>query len=663
MGKVLYVDMTAKRFKEKPLHKDYADLFMGGRGFGIAYLFEHFNGLKQDYENPFKQIDPLSKDNAIVLCSSVTTGTRVPTSGRLHMNFKSPLTDALGSTSGGGYFSVNLKRTGYDVLIISGSSKTPCILFISNGRVDFKDAEELNPLDSATLREKIRKEYSSKAQVLTIGEGGRKHCRFASVMTDSGKALGRGGGGAVFGSKNLYAVAVLPEPELSVGVCHPERLKLKTKDSVAQKTKLKLNVGKFTKREEFFGILPSFGSLGVLGMIHHFGQLIHNNMRDTNHRIEDINRISGEALRHHERDAGTKENKIRVKKGGCYNCPILCKRKIQIVDSQGHVIANGEGPEFESVALLGANLSIYHLETIVQANFLANTYGIDTITLGSTIASLFDLYDVIAKKKGDLSSEEKELLEDIIELSEAVGKPCFGNKNILIPLIHLIGKQEGIGKILAQGSYRFCKHYGHPELSMSVKKLELPAYDPRGSFSQALCYEMNNRGGCHLQGGYTAPQSHCAGYGEWPSDRIEGTPLISRNATLKNTSIDIMGLCAYSGFSLGLDEYATLVSSVTGEECNSGILEVISERTVTLERQFNHLCGLTKEDDILPGRFYDESIATGGKKIILDRQDFASMRKLYYRSFGWDEDGIPTAETLKELSVLKIVYPDTEHST
>jgi aldehyde:ferredoxin oxidoreductase len=190
---------------------------------------------------------------------------------------------------------------------------------------------------------------------------------------------------------------------------------------------------------------------------------------------------------------------------------------------------------------------------------------------------------------------------------------------------------------------------------MSVKKLELPAYDPRGSFSQALCYEMNNRGGCHLEGGYTAPQSHCAGYGEWPSDRIEGTPLISRNATLKNTSLDVMGLCAYGGFSLGLDEYAALVSSVTGKEYNSGILETIAERVVTLERQFNLLCGLTKDDDLLPERFYNESIAAEGKEKILDREDFSSMRKEYYKSFGWDENGVPNQETLRKLSIQPIV--------
>ena len=663
MGKALHIDMTTKSFKEEALNNQYADLLLGGRGFGIASLFAHFNGLRQKHTNPFKEVDPLSEDNVIVLCTSATTGTRVPTSGRLHMSFKSPLTDALGSTNGGGHFSVGLKRTGYDLVVITGKSEKPAILVVSNGKVEFKDApldnDKAEP-DSILLRKQIQNEFSKNTQVLTIGMGGLKKCRFASVMTDSGKALGRGGGGAVFGSKNLYAVAVLPDPELKVKVCRPEDFKLSNTDSVANKTKLKLNVGKFTKKEEFFGILPSLGSLGVLGMINHFGQLIHNNMQDTTHRIEDIDKISGEALRYHERDAGQKENRIKVKKGGCFNCPILCKRKVQIVDSDGNLIEKGEGPEFESATLLGANLSIYNLELILKANFLANAFGIDTISLGSTIASFFNLYQmisnqVISKKKESLTSEERLFLEDIKDFIEEFGEPVFGNEDLLLPIVNLIGRQEGIGKFLAQGSYRFCSRYGHPELSMSVKKLELPAYDPRGSFSQALCYELNNRGGCHLEGGYTAPQSHCAGYGEWPSDRIEGTPLISRNAALKNTSLDIMGLCAYGSFSLGLDEYSEMVSSVTGKECNSGILETISERVITLEKQFNVLCGLTKDDDLLPDRFYTETINAGGKEKILKRDDFSSMRREYYKSFGWDENGIPNQEILKKLSLLKIV--------
>jgi aldehyde:ferredoxin oxidoreductase len=223
--------------------------------------------------------------------------------------------------------------------------------------------------------------------------------------------------------------------------------------------------------------------------------------------------------------------------------------------------------------------------------------------------------------------------------------------------VHLIGKTKGIGKYLAKGSYRFCERYGHPEFSMSVKKLEMPAYDPRTSFSQALCYELNYRGGCHLEGGYTAPHAYCAGYSEWAGNRVEGTPLISKNATFKNTTLDIIGACAYGSFSLGLDEYAGLVNAVTGFEYNSGSLKEIARRTITLERLFNILCGLNDKDDWLPDRFYDEAIQTKMGLAICSREAFQRMHKEYFNSVGWDDNGEPKDKTLKDLELIDFIHP------
>ena len=186
---------------------------------------------------------------------------------------------------------------------------------------------------------------------------------------------------------------------------------------------------------------------------------------------------------------------------------------------------------------------------------------------------------------------------------------------------------------------------------MTIKKLELPAYDPRTSYTQALCYEMNNRGGCHLEGGYTAPHAYCAGYGEWPSRRIEGTPLISKNAALKNTTLDIIGACSYGSFSLGLDEYSTLVNAVTGLSHNSGTLKKLAQRTITLERLFNYRCGLSADDDWLPDRFFNEVIQTLDGDLVCDRAAFQKMHLEYYLSMGWNESGIPTGETLKNLEL------------
>ena len=657
MNSVLYVNLSHESFHTEPVHPKTAELFFGGRGFGIFYLYEHFKNLQQNgkYRNSFTEVDPFSADNVIVIATSPATGTRMPTSGRVHMNYKSPMTGALGSTNAGGRWSVEFKKAGYDLLVLTGKSPKPIYIVISSAGVEFVDAEPFHDLSSIETRNAIKAKHSQKAQVLTIGAGGKNLSYFASVLSDRGKALGRGGGGAVFGSKNLYAVAVLPGREMPIEVASETDFQLKNKSGAAYQARMKLSMGKFTKQEEHFGILSSMGSLGVLGMVENYGQLIHNNMRDTHHHPSDISKISGEALRNHAKKAKPGETRIEVKRGTCYNCPITCKRETRLIDGKGNLIEPGEGPEFESATLLGANLSIYDLTIIIRANNLANHYGLDTISLGATIASFFDLYDVVAKKADNLQPLEKKFLEEAEDFIAEHGAPGFGKPELLIPLVHLIGKAEGIGRHLARGSYRFCERYGHKELSMSVKKLELPAYDPRASFSQALCYEMNNRGGCHLEGGYTAPHAYCAGYAEWPADRIEGTPLISKNATLKNTTLDVICACAYGSFSLNLDEYAALVSAVTGIEYNSGILKTIASRVITLEKMFNILCGLTQEDDWLPDRFYTETIQVNGSPAVCRREDFQKMHHEYYDSLGWDLNGRPTEETLRELGLIDLM--------
>ena len=476
---------------------------------------------------------------------------------------------------------------------------------------------------------------------MTIGEAGRKLSRIAAIINDRGRALGRGGSGAVFGSKNLLAVVVNPNPACAVEVADPDGLRMDNESGAGYKARLKLDVGKMTRKEQAFGILSSMGTLGFLGMVCNYDELAHNNMRDTHHRIEDIEKIGGEALRNHARTALPGQSRLKSRKSACFNCPIACTRVTRILDDKGNRMDHGEGPEFETVALLGANLSIYDLVVITQANYWANRYGLDTMSLGGTIAAFFELYAFIKNKKGKKTPLEEEFLKDIVPFIELNGEPQFGNKEILIPLVHAIGKSERIGKVLAQGSYRFCRRYGHEELSMSVKKMELPAYDPRVAFLQGLCYEMNNRGGCHLENGYTAIRDYCAGYAEWPGDRIEGTAIIARNAALNNTALDIIGACAFASLSLNLDEFALLTNAVTGLQYNAGTLERIAWRTLTLERMFNIFSGLTKNDDWLPDRFYAESLEIEGRSLVCDRRAFHQMHSEYYNAMGWDRDGIP----------------------
>jgi aldehyde:ferredoxin oxidoreductase len=659
LGKILTVDLKEKKFDVMPLERAITDLHFGGRGLGAALLIKHFLSLEKEgkYRNAFREIDPLSEDNVLVFSTSPTTGTGMPVSGRFHVNFKSPMTEGIGSANSGGRWAVTFKKTGYDVLVVRGRSETPVYLNISSAGVSFLDAEPLLNLNTEEITELLAGQSPKGASVMTIGQAGREMVRMAAIMNDRGRALGRGGSGAVFGSKNLLAIVVAPDTARRIEVADPDGLRVSDESGVGYKSRMKLDLGKMTRKEQSYGILPSMGTLGLLGMVNNYNELVHNNMRDTKHRIEDIENISGEALRTHSRRTSPGKKRIESRKGACYNCPIACTRVTKIRDEKGEVIDHGEGPEFETVALMGANLSIYDLVTVTEANYWANRYGIDTITLGATIAAFIDLYDRINRRKEEKTPKERAFIRDVQDFVERYGEPAFGRKEMLIPLVHAIGRSEGIGKALAQGSYRFCDKYGHKELSMSIKKLEMPAYDPRASFLQGLCYEMNNRGACHLQNGYTAVRDYCAGYAEWPGDRIEGTAVIARNAALHNTTIDIIGACAFASLSLTLDEFASLVNAVTGLNYSAGSLEKIAWRTLTLERMFNILAGFSWKDDWLPLRFYSECLDIDGSSVVLSSDAFHKMHQEYYEAMGWDEEGVPKAETIKALGLEELMAP------
>ena len=653
MGRILTINLSAQSFEASSLDFRTSDLFFGGRGMGAALLFEHFNSLEQEgkYGNAFKEVNPLGEDNILIFSTSPTTGTSMPASGRFHVSFKSPLTGGLGSANSGGKWAVAFKKTGYDILRITGKSPVPLYLTISAEGVQFKRAESLMQLNVDEITDFLSRNSPKGARIMTIGEAGRRLSRIAAIINDRGRALGRGGGGAVLGSKNLLAVVVHPDPDCAVSVADPEGMRAGNESGAGYKARMKLDLGKMTRKEQAYGILSSMGTLGILGMVHNYNELVHNNMRDTRHRDEDIEKINGEALRNHAATTPSGRERVESKKSACYNCPIACTRVTGIFDENGNRVDYGEGPEFETVALLGANLSIYDLVVITRANYWANRYGLDTISLGGTIAAFIELYSLVRNKKENRTNEEEKFLKDVRQFCELHGEPQFGRKEILVSLVHAIGRSEGIGKVLAEGSYRFCRKYGHEELSMSIKKMEMPAYDPRTAFLQGLCYEMNNRGGCHLENGYTAIRDYCAGYAEWPGDRIEGTAIIARNAALTNTAIDIMGACAFASLSLTLDEFALLINTVTGLSHSAGTLERIAWRTLTLERAFNIRAGFTANDDWLPDRFYTESLEIEGRSLVCDRHAFNQMHQEYYDAMGWDGNGHPTEETFRELDL------------
>jgi aldehyde:ferredoxin oxidoreductase len=398
------------------------------------------------------------------------------------------------------------------------------------------------------------------------------------------------------------------------------------------------------------------GTAGLLGMLSQYDELIHCNFRDTSHAAAEIEKIGGEALASHPA--------IRVRRRACYLCPIGCTRETQLVDACGVVLDRGEGPEFETVAMLGADLDIYDLEPITEANYLCNRHGLDTISAGGTIAALMEIFGIARAKRPEArSAGERALIADAAVFARACGAaagapeegpfaPAFGNARALVPLVRAMARGEGeLGRALASGARRLAEQYGHPESAMAVKGMEIPAYDPRVTWTQALAYMTAARGGCHLQGGYSAPIAFCAGYGEFPGLKSEGAALVARNFAYQNTACDVLGVCAFSGFSVTLDEYANMLNDVTGLGMKASDLETVSRRVLTLERLFNLLCGFTPEHDWLPDRFYRHPIAVEEGDVVCPEEEFRAMRAEYYESLGWDGRGVPRAAAIHELGL------------
>jgi len=648
-GKILEVDLSEQTIRPAALADNFRQLFVGGRGLAVALLFRQLNRKAVPLGDPIKEIDPLSEDNVLVFCTSPTTGTNVPTAARYHVAFKSPLTGGIGSSNSGGKWGVEFKKTGFDALVVTGRSKEPALLIIDEEGPRLEVAPEANTADVDAVTDAVQSITSKKHKVMTVGAAGRNFSPIACIINDRGRALGRGGSGAVFGSKNLLAIAV--RGESPVATHNPAGMDPKNISGSVYKALAKLRVGKITKAKSQYGILSSMGTNGLMGMLAQYDELLHKNFLDNRHDESDLAKIQGEAFLHHDR--------VKVKGGACLKCPIACTRISRIVDGDGNTVSSGEGPEFETVSLLGANLHIYDLEVVTQANYLCNRYGFDTISMGGTIAALMEIYEKVdATDPSQRTDTESALRTQAEPFVSQYGPPVFGNAGCLVPLVEAAAANAGIGEAIAAGATRLAQRFGHGEAAMTVKGMELHAYDPRATWTQALSYMVSPRGGCHLEGGYSAPLAFCAGYGEFPGNKTEGAALVARNVCYQNAVYDILGVCAFAGFSVSLDELANMLNDVLGSAHKASDLEHVARRCIILERIFNYRCGLTSQDDWLPERFFDDAITVDGVETKCSRSDFSRMRQEFYESMGLDEDGLPTIQTLDKTLLSDFLLED-----
>lgn len=563
-GVILKVDLTTGTSHREEIPTRLLEEYLGGRGLGVRLMRDHFH------------LDPFDPDMPLIFAVGPLCGTPSPTSARLSVVSRSPLTGTIYDCSAGGRFAWRLKASGVDALFITGRSPWPVALTINGDSVAIIPAVPLWGCDIPTTVAALKE----RGSVAAIGPAGENGVLYANIMMGEGNSVGRGGMGAVMGHKNLKAITVNGDQKATVA-------------DPALFDKARQDIMRLFKASPvIFGPLgiSEFGTPVLVDLMAQRRMAPTANFRET--WFEHSSNYSGPAMK----------EACGAKKDGCYGCPIQCKK------------AGGESgkalPEYESVSHFGALNNVSDLRAILEANDLCNELGMDTITAAATLSAWGEI-------KGQFPTADRipGLLEDI-------------------------ALRRGDGELLAQGSRRLAEQLGRPELSMSVKSLELPAYDPRGAYGMALAYCTSNRGGCHLR---AYPISHEILRKPVPTDRFSfsGKARIISIAEDTNAAVDSLVACKFAFFGASLEEYAELLTAVTGIPYSPQRLKEIGRRIVLTERYYNCTNGFNRADDMLPERFFTEAGSSGDGIDInpLDRGRFEEELDKYYRIRGLNSNG------------------------
>ncbi len=548
-GRILRVNLSSRTLGEIPYRPEWKGQYIGGRGLGVRLAY--------DLVDP--ATNPLSDGNVIVLAAGPLTGSGMPLGSRYSVVAKSPLTGTLSSSNSGGFFGTGLRRAGVDAVVVEGHSVAPVYLWIHDGGCEIRDASAYWGMTTDRTMEGIQRDLAEpEARVACIGPAGERLARVAAIMNDHGRAAGRGGMGAVFGSKHLKAVAVPGKGQTPTG--NPEEFS-RIRDAIREKIE-KSGTNK--------GGLRRYGTAGIMNVINEAHLLPTRNFQASH--FEKAEAVSGERL------AETMLERVTA----CYSCSVACGRETRA----GGV--KGQGPEYETLWAFGPACGVSNLTAIARANYLCNDLGLDTVSTGSTIACAMEL------------SSRGYIREDI----------RFGNEKAVVDLVRLIGYREGVGDALAEGSLRFASAAGHPELSMSVKGQEIPGYDPRGLQGQGLEYATSVRGACHVYGNMVYPEVFGVPVKLDPSVDEGKAEWVKRLQDLA-AALDSAGVCLFTFRALTAADYAVMVSAVTGLPMDEETLLEAGERTWNLQRLFNMKAGFSKKDDTLPPRLMEEPITSG----------------------------------------------------
>jgi aldehyde:ferredoxin oxidoreductase len=602
-GKILRVNLSDGEVSTETIDPQTAKDYLGGRGWAIKYLSAEVD----------PKIEPLSPENKLIFATGPLTSTPTPTGNRYMVVTKSPLTGALSNSNSGGVFPTEMKRTGFDMFIIEGAAEAPVYLWIDHQQVEIRTADHIWGKDVHATEDILLAETNHKARVACIGPAGERMVKIASIMNDKHRAAGRSGVGAVMGSKNLKAVVVRGqnEPQLA----EPEKMK-------KLNLKVQRQVGGDIKKGS---ALREYGTAYVPQVTNALGIFPSYNFRTG--VFPGVDNIDGPTLT---------DNYLQRPKP-CFKCPIACGRDTKVEEHPYE--GEGEGPEYETIMAIGSSCGVDNLAAVTKANYLCNELGLDTISAGMTVSCAMEMY------------ADGILTDDITE-----GPLEFGDADRMIALIKQTAYRQGFGDQLAEGSYRLADSYGHPEYSITAKKLEFPGYDPRGSKGMGLLYATSNIGASHMAG--DTAYTEVFGVPEKTDPlTIEGKAALVKQFEDIFAVIDATGLCVFLALrylfsdtlALFPEPLTDFLNYATGAGYTQESLMEAGDRIYNLERLFLLEAGLSKADDTLPKRMLEEPMPEGpakGHVVELDQ-----MLAEFYQLRGWDENGVPTTEKLEQLGI------------
>lgn len=618
--KIAYVDLSKERIATKDIPQSIRRLYLGGRGLDMYLLYNHIK----------PGINPLGPENALIIGVGLLSGIPALGSGRCDIAAKSPLTGAVGDSNIGGFFGPELRFAGFDHLVITGGAEKPVYLWIHDKEIEIRDASHLWGKDTFETQTIIREHHhDDEIQCLVIGKAGENLVRFANVRTGMKNSAGRTGMGCVMGSKKLKAIAARGTIDLEFA--QPEGLLkyCKEMNDMIMGTKWAL-------AQSRWGTMVIYSNTNATGLIR---------CRNFQYNLME----KGEVLECENMD------KYSIGMAGCYACPVHCRHRYILTEGP-YAPLYGEGPEYTSQGAFGTEPDCPSLETVLVANHLVNMYGLDTLETGNLIAWAMELYEkgiIDEKVTGGLRLE-------------------WGSSEAVIEMIHKIAKREGFGNMLADGIKPAIERIGGESeyYAIQIKGMGSLHSDERPTPSFALGIATSTRGADHLR---SRPAIDLYGLPEEFLEEIYGGPVSSDYTSYEGKSrmvrwqellyavVDSLGLCKFQTVFCAVhapkfEEWANLIRYATGMESSKEELMTVGERIYTVERMFNIREGFSRRDDTLPERYFKEPTPLGlpivrGKKI--DRERFERMLEEYYELHGWDENGVPTRETLKRLSLDK----------